>query len=244
MRVVPALALLACAHGAQEAANPIRKVVTMLQTLQAKVQAEGAKEKELYDKYMCYCKGAGGDLAKSIADAEAKGPELASAIEEAEGRLVQLKSDVASHQNDRAAAKTAMAEATALREKEAAAFGTFESESQANLGAISKAVTAIEKGAGGFLQTNSASVLRKLVQKMDMYDSERQDMMAFLSADSDESSAGVGEITGILKTMHDEISKDLSDATNTENGAIAAFNELIAAKTKEVNALSKRSRTS
>merc|ERR1719456_1064158 len=62
--------------------------------------------------------------------------------------------------------------------------------------------------------------------------------MAFLS--DGESSEGVGEITGILKTMHDEISKDLSDATNTENGAIAAFNELIAAKTKEVNALSKQ----
>jgi len=239
MRVVPAFALLACAHGAQEAANPIRKVVTMLQTLQAKVQAEGAKEKELYDKYMCYCKNSGGDLAKSIADAEAKGPQLVSAIEEGESKLTQLKSDVASHQNDRAAAKTAMAEATALREKEAAAFAAFESEAQANVAAIGKATAALDKGMGGFLQTNSASVLRKLVQMRDMFDSERQDMMAFLSTNSNYAPAS-GEITGILKTMSDEISKDLSDATNTENAAITANDELMAAKKKEVNALSKQ----
>jgi len=57
-------------------ANPIRKVVNMLEALKGKVEAEGEKEKELFDKYMCYCKNAGGTLAKSIADAEAKGPSL------------------------------------------------------------------------------------------------------------------------------------------------------------------------
>lgn len=50
-------------------ANPIRKVVNMLQVLKGKVEAEGEKEQELFDKYMCYCSNAGGGLAKSIADA-------------------------------------------------------------------------------------------------------------------------------------------------------------------------------
>ena len=35
-------------------ANPIRKVVTMLQSLQKKVAAEGEKEQELFDKFMCW----------------------------------------------------------------------------------------------------------------------------------------------------------------------------------------------
>jgi len=237
MRATGLLAIVACAHGAQESANPIRKVVTMLQTLQSKVQAEGAKEKELYDKYMCYCKNAGGDLAKSIADAEAKGPELVSAIEEAEGHLAQLKSDIAAHQNDRAAAKTAMDEATALRNKENAAYTTFKDEADANIAAIGKATAAIEKGAGGFLQTSAAQLLRGLVQTRDMYDSERQDMMAFLSTNSDYAPAS-GQVIGILKTMHDEISKDLSDATNAENAAVGSYNDLMAAKKKEVVSLS------
>jgi len=219
-------------------ANPIRKVVSMLQNLEAKVQGEGAKEKELHDKYMCYCKNAGGSLGKSIADAEAKGPELVSAIEEGIGKLAQLKEDLKSHQNDRAAAKSAMAAATALREKENAAFETTKTDLETNLAALAKATAAIEKGAGGaFLQTEAASALKTFVMgKNNMYDADRNDILSFLSGSSDYAPAS-GQITGILKTMNDEMTADLDDATKTEAASVAAFDELIAAKKKEVEAL-------
>merc|ERR1719163_2323901 len=110
------------------AANPIRKVVTMLQGMVKKVEAEGAKEKELFDKYMCYCKTSGGDLSKSISDAETKMPELEADIKAGEAKKKQLDEDLKQHQSDRSAAKTAMAEATALREKEAAAYAKEASE--------------------------------------------------------------------------------------------------------------------
>jgi len=139
-------------------ANPIRKVVSMLQNLEAKVQSEGAKEKELHDKYMCYCGNAGGTLAKSIADAEAKGPQLVAAIEEGIGKLAQLKDDLKAHQNDRAAAKSAMAAATALRERENAAFETTKTDLDTNLAALAKATAAIEKGAGGAFFADRGSV--------------------------------------------------------------------------------------
>jgi len=210
----------------------------MMQALQAKVEAEGEKEKELYDKYMCYCKTSGGDLAKSIADAEAKGPELQSAIEEGQNQLAQLKEDIKAHQTDRSAAKAAMAEATSLREKEKAAFDKSTGETKTNLAALNKAVTAIEKGMGGFLQTNAAATLKRLVSKLDMQDADRQDMMAFLSGSTEYAPAS-GEIVGILKQMGDEMSADLADATATEKAAVASFEELMAAKKKEVNALSK-----
>jgi predicted nucleic acid-binding Zn-ribbon protein len=219
-------------------ANPIRKVVTMLQNLEAKVQSEGAKEKELHDKYMCYCKNAGGTLAKSIADAETKGPELVSAIEEGIGKLAQLKDDLKAHQNDRAAAKEAMAAATALREKENAAFEATKTDLETNLAALAKATTAIEKGAGGaFLQTEAASSLKSFVMgKNNMYDADRNDILSFLSGSTDYAPAS-GQITGILKTMNDEMTADLNDATKTEAAAVAAYDELMAAKKKEVEAL-------
>jgi len=237
---IPALvaAVLATEQKEMAAANPIRKVVNMLEALKTKVEAEGEKEKELYDKYMCYCKNSGGTLAKSIADAEAKGPQLTSDIEEAAGKLAQLKENVKSHQTDRAAAKASMAAATALREKEKVAFDIVESETKANLAAVAKATTALEKGMGGFLQTITAATLKKLVAKVDLQDADRQDMMAFLAGSSDYAPAS-GEIVGILKTMHDEMSKDLEDAQGTEKAAVASYEELMAAKTKEVNALSK-----
>jgi len=236
------LALAAPALAAEEhgtaTANPIRKVVNMLEALKAKVESEGEKEKELYDKYMCYCKNAGGTLAKSIADAETKGPQLTAAIEEATGKLAQLKEDVKAHQNDRAAAKSAMAEATALREKEKAAFDKVESETKTNLAALGKATTAIEKGMGGFLQTSAAATLRNLASKLDMMDADRQDLVAFLSGSTDYAPAS-GEIVGILKQMGDEMAKDLADAQAAEKAAVTSYEELMAAKTKEVNALSK-----
>jgi len=219
------------------AANPIRKVVTMMQALQAKVEAEGEKEKELFDKYMCYCKNGATALAKSIADAEAKGPELAASIEEATGKLSQLKEDIKEHQADRAAAKTAMAEATAVREKEAAAFATATGDLKTNLAGLGKAIAAIEKGMAGFLQTSTASLLKKIVMnKGDMLDADRQDVMSFLSSDSDYAPAS-GEITGILKTMQDEMAADLKAATDEETAAIAAYDGLMAAKKKEVQSL-------
>merc|ERR1719387_3423095 len=146
--------------------NPIRKVVTMLQAMEKKVEAEGEKEKELFEKYMCYCKTAGSDLSKSVADAKTKVPEVGSDIKEGEAKLAGLKEDLKQHQVDRSAAKEAIAEATALREKEAASYATESSELKANIAAITKAVAALEKGmAGAFLQTNTAGVLRTLVAK-------------------------------------------------------------------------------
>merc|ERR1719236_258020 len=128
------------------AANPIRKVVTMLQNMQKKVEAEGEKEKELFDKYMCYCKTSGGDLSKSIADAGTKMPQLEADIKEGEAKKKQLDEDIKTAQADRSAAKTAMADATALRKKEADAYAKESSEDKANIAATEKATTAIEKG--------------------------------------------------------------------------------------------------
>merc|ERR1719237_1583270 len=108
---------LIAASGESISANPIRKVVTMLQQMQKKVEEEGAHEKKLFEKFMCYCKNSGGDLQASISDSEGKVSSLPSAVEEAEAALTQLKEDLKKAQADRSAAKAAMAEATAIREK-------------------------------------------------------------------------------------------------------------------------------
>merc|ERR1719160_1164260 len=71
-----------------------------------------------------------------------------------------------------------------------------------------------------------------------MMDADRQDILAFLSGSPDYAPAS-GEITGILKTMGDEMTADLKDAVAKEEEAVAAYEELMAAKKKEVNALTK-----
>jgi len=215
-------------------ANPIRKVVTMLQNMQKKVEAEGEKELALFEKFMCYCKNSGGDLAKSIADAGTKMPELESSIASGEAKKKQLDEDIKQHQTDRSAAKAAMAEATALRTKEAGEYATESAEDSANLAATAKATAAIEKGMGSaFLQTPTANKLLKIAEKR-----QEQDLVAFLQGTQDYAPAS-GQITGILKTMHDEMSADIASQDAAEAAAIKAYDALMAAKTKEVNALTK-----
>merc|ERR1719159_613110 len=104
--------------------------------MEGTVRAEGDKEKELFDKYMCYCTTGGETLGKSIGDAKTKIPQVSSAISEGEANLASLKSDVKQHQYDRDAAKTAMATATSLREKEAAASASEKTEDETNLAAL------------------------------------------------------------------------------------------------------------
>ena len=38
---------------------PAVQVVTILQDMQKEIEAEGEKEKGLYDKFMCYCTASG-----------------------------------------------------------------------------------------------------------------------------------------------------------------------------------------
>jgi len=211
----------------------------MLQMMQKKVEAEGEKEKELFDKFMCYCKNSGGDLAKGIADAEDKVSELPSAVEEAEASLKQLKEDLKKAQTDRAAAKAAIAEATAIREKEAATFAQESGDLKTNIAAVKKAVGALEAGAkGSFLQTQAAQVLMNLVQSDDKLDDEdRHDLTSFLSGgDGDGYAPQSGAITGILKQMGDTMAATLDDITGTEKASLKTFNELVKAKTAEIDA--------
>merc|ERR1719456_2081580 len=159
-------AVLAAGEGQElrAAANPVRKVITMLQMMQNKVTAEGKREEELFEKFMCYCENADKTLGKSIEDANTKIPQLESEIKEAIALQAQLEEDIKKHREDREAAKEALAKATAIREKEAAEFAKETGEMKSNLDAMAKAIAAISKGmAGGFLQTNAASIIKSLV---------------------------------------------------------------------------------
>merc|ERR1719269_303868 len=84
-----------------------------------------------------------------------------------------------------------------------------------------------------FLQTPTPNILRKVAEKR-----QEQELVSFLSG-SEEYAPASGEIVGILKTMHDEMTADIAEEKAAEEAAIKAYEELMAAKTKEVNALTK-----
>jgi len=86
-----------------------------------------------------------------------------------------------------------------------------------------------------FLQSPAASRVLRLAQKR-----QEDDLVAFLSGTQGDNYAPAGgQIIGILKTMQDEMEADFAEEKAAEEAAIKAYDELMAAKTKEVNALTK-----
>merc|ERR1719160_25686 len=222
-------------------ANPMRRVITMLQMMVKKVEEEGKKETELFEKFMCYCKSGKATLGKAIADAEEKIPQLESDIKESVAEKTQLDADVTTAKADREQAKSDIAKATAMREKDAAAFLKESTEDKSNLEALKKALAAIEKGmAGSFLQTNAARVLRQLSLSQDMSTADRDILSSFLMGGGREGYAPAsGEIVGILKQMGDTMEKDLAEVLANEETAKQEFEGTVAAKEKEIASATK-----
>jgi len=226
-------------------ANPIRKVVTLLENMAKKVDKEANEEKELYDKFSCYCKTGTADLSKTIGDSSAKVPALQSDIEEAESTLVKLKQDLKQHGADREAAKAAMEEATSLREKEHAAYVKESSELKGYVDSLAAAISALTSGMAGtgLVQLGAAAtaVLRRAAAAdAELTDDDRQSVLSFLSGVASGTQGYVpkgGEIVGILNEMKENLDKDLAAVNQHEEEAVKLYEDLIAAKTKEVKTL-------
>merc|ERR1719410_2173849 len=106
------------------------------------------------------------------------------------------------------------------------------------MSAAEAAAAAIEKGMGAsFIQSSVANKLRSyIMEKATMDDASRQMVLSFLSGSS-EYAPKSGQIVGILKQMGDEMTAALKDATEAENEAKATYDEMMEAKTKEINTL-------
>jgi hypothetical protein len=230
-------AVLAAQLQTDAAENPIRRIVNLLQKMQVEVNEEGARDKDLSEKFVCYCEKNDGELSASLADLREKIPRLEASITESESLKAQLDAELVAHKETREAAKASITAATKQREKEAAAFADEEAELSSNIAACKKAIDAISKGmAGGFLQTGAANTLRALaVGKEAMSEYERETLTAFLSTSAGYAPAS-GEIVGILKQLQENMEGELSEATKAENEAIAEFDALVAAKEKEIAA--------
>jgi len=241
MRSVATLLLLISFASASEesaGANPIRKVVTLMQNMQKEIEAEGAKEAELFEKFMCYCSGGTGSLKKGIADAAAQIEQLSAQIKSEEAEQTQITQDLAGHKADRVGAGSDIEEATVLRNKEAGAFAAEKADSESNIAAMGKAIPALEKGMGGaaLLQMPGASSVKKIIESYPKMDSmDRRNAMAFFEQSSEDATAGASDqIVGILKAMKDDMEAELKEAVADEAKSVAGFGDLKGSKEKEI----------
>jgi hypothetical protein len=238
-----AFALLILAVAASEVQkNPIRKVVTMLQDMQKSVEAEGKKEQDLFDKFMCYCSNGAGSLDAAIATSQSSIESLTSKVSSETALKSQLEQDVIQHKTDRAEAEKTMQESTTMREKEAAEFAASSGDMKANIASMDGALAALKKGLGvAMLQTGTGEFLRNLVKHSPaVRDSERETLLSFLDSSADSHEAGSSDqIIGIVDQMKETMQGDLDEAVNAEKEAKSAYGTLTQSKTAEVTAAGK-----
>jgi hypothetical protein len=230
----------------QLSANPMRKIVTMLQDMQKEIEREGEMEKELFEKAMCACETGQKELQKTIEDATAESDSQASTIEAQTAEKSTLTQEIEDHKTSKAQAEKDLAEATSIRDKAHKNFLKEEKDNKHSLQGLNKAIPAIEKGMGAssLMQTKVGRHLRRTLEVTRyLSPDERTGVLAFLdssSGDEDQDgdtvqAPGTGEILGILKNMKDEMSKDLGEMQEREKADFESFNELKAAKTQEID---------
>jgi chromosome segregation ATPase len=217
--------------------NPIRRIVNLLQKMTKEVTEEGERDKDLNEKFICYCEKNDGELAASTEELRNKIPQIEASIKEAVSLKEQLDADLARHKSDRQAAKESIDTATKQREKEADAFAEESGELKSNIAALKKATDAIAKGmSGSFLQSSAASTLRQIaVDNLNLSRYQRDTLTSFLSTSAGYAPAS-GEILGILRQLQEDMEKELDDVTKAENEAVTEFEGLVAAKEKEIAA--------
>ena len=173
MRSVFVLVLLGISAASALEANPIRKIVTLMQDMQKEIEAEGEKEKVLYDNFMCWCETGAADLKKGAETASAAIDEFSSKLEQETAEKSQIDQELIEHKADRESAKKDVDESTSLRNKEKEDYDAVAAESATNIKALSGALPALKKGLGGaaLIQMAGASRLNKIIEHSLVLDS-------------------------------------------------------------------------
>lgn len=227
-----------------EGANPIRRIVTLLQDMQKEIQADGEKEEALFKEFMCYCKNNKGQLSADLEKAIQTIEMNTAAAKEKDGLVAQLTEELKQHKADRADATKTLADATQQRAEEKAKYDEAAGETQTYMEGATKAKAALERGKKGkmprnpddFLQVANAVDLKNLVRMSSLDSNDQETMLAFMQGDYH--TVG-GEIIGILDNMIDEFKKSLGSLVEEEEAAVKSFMALKAAKEKEIASATK-----
>jgi hypothetical protein len=235
-KAIVCLGFLTLANADANQVNPIRKVVTLLQDMSKEVEAEGKKEKELYDKFMCYCDGGREDLEKTAADSKSAFETLTANYNSMVSEKKGLEEDIKSHTADKAAAEKDLAEAISIRDNEKSAYDAEHASKKGTFEALGKAIPAIEGGLSGASLVQAPGLnlatLRKAVTTANqvLTSGNKKTILGFLEGRT----PGSSEILGMLKSMKDEMSRTLASMEKSEASAVKGFADMSATKTKEV----------
>jgi len=239
--------------------RPITKVITLLKDMLKQLEKEAKDDEDVYDKLTCWCKTNDREKTKAIAEAEAKIADLTTRIEELTAGSARLNTEIKNLEKEVAKNQESLDKATEIRQKQLADFNGEEKDLLESISALKAAITVLSKHHGGsFLQvqhTSALGVAATLQYQMKKHAtllqgvltrSERQAAANFIKAPADYFNAEPtfkqsyapqsGEIFGILRQMKETFEANLSESQKEELANQKAYEDLKAAKEKEISA--------
>jgi len=244
------LVLLAAGAPIVSASNPLSTVLDLMDSLSAKITAEGEAEAKAYKEYVEWCDNAAANVKYEIKTATSKKDQL-------EATIAKATSDVssgASKIEDVAAAISAdqseLKEATVVREKEAADFAASEAELVDSVDTLGRAISIIsremQKNPALLQQANTGDFSKLLATLSTVVDAaafsvdDRQKLTALVqnkqgsSSDEDEFGAPAaatyksqsGNIVDVLDDLKEKAEEELADVRKAESGSKHNFQML------------------
>eukprot|EP00928_Gymnodinium_smaydae_P067611 TRINITY_DN505_c0_g1_i8.p1 TRINITY_DN505_c0_g1~~TRINITY_DN505_c0_g1_i8.p1 ORF type:complete len:738 (-),score=237.15 TRINITY_DN505_c0_g1_i8:103-2316(-) len=240
-------------RAAASSGSPVEKVVKLLSDLQVKITQDGKEEQKVYDKYACWCEKTSSRKADSINKAREDLRSLGQGVLKYKGEVAVLSSEMKHLSKEMKRNEEEQAEATAIRQRENAAFVAETTEMKQALAALQQAIKVLVKGASPSMleQQNAESSeslaaaavsVAQLIEALPQSVSLKPDQVALLSDFATSRSASKyapqsTTIQGILKDMYETFSSDLESSTHTEATANRNFETLIAVKSAELLSL-------
>jgi len=238
------LALCAApARAASDGQNPLGKVLELLDSLYAKVAAEGDAEGKAFVEYTNWCDDAASNKRNEIttgeskkADLEASIGKLTSDVAVSGGKIEELVASIATQTKD-------LGDATAIREKEAGEFASNEAELMDSIDTLGRAISIISKemakNPAAFAQIDTSSFkgllkgLSAVMEAASFTGATKQKLTALVqasqAADSEEDPMGApaatvykshsSDILDLLEDLKEKAEEDLAALRKAETNA-------------------------
>jgi len=165
-----ALMGVAKASEARSEADPLGKVLDLLNGLAAKVTKEGEKEAEAFKEYFAWCDDVSKNKNFAIETATAQKEKLEATLEELSANIQKLDSEIGTLAEDIATGTADLKSATDIRTKEAEDFAASEAELVETIDTLTRAHTILEremqKNPAAFAQISSNNKLAGIMQAL------------------------------------------------------------------------------
>merc|ERR1719281_2219441 len=244
------------------ARSPVEKVVELIEELKAKIEADGASEQKIYDKYACWCETTTQRKADSIDEGKAIIGRTTTYILVRKGTIATRATEISELEAEIAKNNKAMETLTSIREKENSDYQQEKAFTETALSSLHAAIEVLS-GAGtggdmGLLRVASdvrsavlgsrqvagltkeqSKVLKRFLEDPNQFAPKAalvQDPVDYYDQKAQAKasySPQSATIVGILKDMYDTFSADLEKSNQEESNMQLAFESEIEEKTKQ-----------